>query len=189
MNKIILASQSPRRKELLNMLGIPFDVIVADIDEQIDYRNNLVEEIKKLSYQKANAVFENHQDNIVIGSDTIVYINNEVLGKPKTMENAKEMLHKLSNKTHQVVTAVTIMSKEKTDTFASITDVTFYELTDKEINDYVESTEPLDKAGAYAIQGKGCEFVKAINGDYYTVVGLPIAEVLRHLRTFKADIV
>lgn len=189
MNKIILASQSPRRKELLSMLEIPFDVIVADINEQIDYNNNLVEEIKKLSFQKAEAVFKDHQDNIVIGSDTIVYIDNEVLGKPKTIENAKEMLHKLSNRTHQVVTAVTIMSKDKVDIFASITDVTFYELSDEEINRYVDSVEPLDKAGAYAIQGKGSEFVKSINGDYYTVVGLPIAEVFRHLKTFNADIV
>lgn len=189
MNKIILASQSPRRKELLSMLEIPFDVIVADINEQIDYNNDLVEEIKKLSYQKAEAVFKDHQDNIVIGSDTIVYIDNEVLGKPKTIENAKEMLHKLSNRTHQVVTAVTIMSKDKVDTFASITDVTFYELSDEEINRYVDSTEPLDKAGAYAIQGKGSEFVKSINGDYYTVVGLPVAELFHRLKKFNADIV
>ena len=185
MNKIILASGSPRRKELLTMLGIDFDVIVANIDEQIDHNNDLVDEIKKLSFQKADAVFQDHQDNIVIGSDTIVYIDNEILGKPKTIKQAKEMLHKLSNRTHQVVTAVTIMSKEKIDTFASITDVTFYELNDDEINEYVETVEPLDKAGAYAIQGKGSEFVKSINGDYYTVVGLPIAEVYRHLKNFK----
>lgn len=185
MNKIILASQSPRRKELLGMLDIPFDIIVANIDEKIDYNNNLVDEIKKLSFQKAKAVFDDHQNNIVIGADTIVYIDNEVLGKPKTIENAKEMLHKLSGRTHQVVTGVTIISKDKTDTFASITDVTFYVLTDEEINNYVDSVEPLDKAGAYAIQGKGSEFVKGINGDYYTVVGLPIAELYRHLKEFK----
>lgn len=185
MNKVILASKSPRRKELLGMLGIPFDIVPADIEEHIDYDNDLVEEIQKLSYQKANHVFEQYPNNIVIGSDTIVYINKEVLGKPKTIEQAKEMLHKLSGKTHQVVTGVTIMSKEKTDTFASITDVTFYELTDKEIDDYVALTEPLDKAGAYAIQGKGSEFVRKINGDYYTVVGLPIAEVYRHLKGFN----
>lgn len=190
MNKIILASKSPRRKELLSMLGIKFDVIVSDIDEKIDYQNNLVEEIKKLSYQKAYAVFVTHQDDIVIGSDTIVYIDNEVLGKPKSIEEAKHMLHKLSNRTHQVVTAVTIISKDKVDSFASITDVTFYELTDQEINEYVDTVEPLDKAGAYAIQGKGSEFVKSINGDFYTVVGLPIAEVYRHLKAFtNADIV
>lgn len=185
MNKIILASKSPRRRELLSMLGIEFDVIPADIDEQIDYNNDLVKEIQKLSFQKANAVFQDHQDNIVIGSDTIVFIDNKVLGKPKSKQEAKEMLHRLSGKTHQVVTGVTIISIEKTDTFASVTDVTFYELTDEEIETYVESVEPLDKAGAYAIQGKGSEFVKSINGDYYTVVGLPIAEVYRHLKSFN----
>lgn len=185
MNKIILASKSPRRRELLSMLGIEFDVIPADIDEQIDYNNDLVKEIQKLSFQKANAVFQDHQDNIVIGSDTIVFIDNKVLGKPKSKQEAKEMLHRLSGKTHQVVTGVTIISKEKTDTFASVTDVTFYELTDEEIETYVESVEPLDKAGAYAIQGKGSEFVRSINGDYYTVVGLPIAEVYRHLKSFN----
>lgn len=185
MNKIILASKSPRRRELLSMLGIEFDVIPADIDEQIDYNNDLVKEIQKLSFQKANAVFQDHQDNIVIGSDTIVFIDNKVLGKPKSKQEAKEMLHRLSGKTHQVVTGVTIISKEKTDIFASVTDVTFYELTDEEIETYVESVEPLDKAGAYAIQGKGSEFVKSINGDYYTVVGLPIAEVYRHLKSFN----
>ena len=185
MNKIILASKSPRRKELLSMLDISFDIIPADIDEQINYDNDLVEEIQKLSFQKANAVFKDYPDNIVIGSDTIVFIDNKVLGKPKSKEEAKQMLHRLSGKTHQVVTGVTIISKEKTDTFASVTDVTFYELTDEEIDTYVDSVEPLDRAGAYAIQGKGSEFVKSINGDYYTVVGLPIAEVYRRLKSFN----
>lgn len=184
MSKIILASGSPRRKELLTMIGIDFDVIVADIEEKIDYSNDLVKEIEKLSFQKANAVFTNHQDKIVIGSDTIVKLNSTVFGKPKTKQEAKEMLKTLSNKTHQVVTAVTILSKDKKETFSSITDVTFYELDDKQIDEYVESVEPLDKAGAYAIQGKGCEFVKKINGDYYTVVGLPIAEVYRRLQNY-----
>lgn len=184
MNKIILASGSPRRKELMEMVGYKFDIIVADIDEKINYNNDLVKEIEKLSYQKANAVFINHQDNIVIGSDTIVKIDNKVLGKPKSIDEAKQMLRLLSDRTHQVVTAVTILSKEKQETFSSITDVTFYDLTDEEINEYVDTTEPLDKAGAYAIQGRGSEFVKSINGDYYTVVGLPIAQVYHKLKKY-----
>lgn len=184
MNKIILASGSPRRRELMQMVGYQFDVVVADIDETIDCNNDLVKEIEKLSFRKANAVFVEHSDNIVIGSDTIVKIDNEVLGKPKSIMDAKLMLHKLSNRTHQVVTAVTILSKDKQETFSCITDVTFYELSDEEIDEYVNSVEPLDKAGAYAIQGRGSEFVKSINGDYYTVVGLPIAEVYHRLKKY-----
>jgi len=184
MSKIILASGSPRRKELLQMMDISFEVITADIDEQIDHNNDLRKEIEKLSYQKANAVFVNHQDAIVIGSDTIVSIDNKVLGKPKSIENAKEMLHNLSGKTHQVITAVTIISKDNIETFSNVTDVKFYELSDEEIENYVESVEPLDKAGAYAIQGKGCQFVEAINGDYYSVMGLPIGELYRRLQKY-----
>lgn len=185
MSKIILASGSPRRKQLMEMVGIDFEVIVADIIETIDYNNDLIKEIEKLSFQKANAVFKDHPDNIVIGSDTIVKIDNKILGKPKTLQEAKQMLKTLSNRTHEVVTAVTILSKDKKETFSSITQVTFYELTDEEINNYVEIVKPLDKAGAYAIQDKGSEFVKAINGDYYTVVGLPIAEVYHRLKAYQ----
>ena len=185
MSKIILASGSPRRKELMQMLGIDFDIIVADIDETIDYDANLVKEIERLSYGKANAVFIDHEDDIVIGADTIVKLGNNILGKPKDKEEAVNMLKLLSDNTHQVVTAVSILSKDKKETFSSITDVTFYKLTEEEINEYVESVEPLDKAGAYAIQGKGSEFVKSINGDYYTVVGLPIAEVYRRLKEYR----
>lgn len=182
MKKVILASQSPRRKELLGMLDIPFEIAIPDIEEHIDYDNDLVKEIEKLSYQKASAVFKTHDDCLVIGSDTIVKIGNQVLGKPKTKENAKTMLRNLSGKTHQVVTAVTVLTKEKEYTFSSITDVTFYELSDDEIEKYVETNEPLDKAGAYAIQGKGLEFVEKINGDFYTVVGLPIGKLYHVLK-------
>lgn len=185
MSKIILASGSPRRKQLMEMVGLEFEVIVADIVEMIDHNNDLVKEIEKLSYQKADAVFKNHPDNIVIGSDTIVKIDNKVLGKPKTLLEAKQMLETLSNRTHEVVTAVTILSKDKKETFSSITEVTFYELTEEEIDNYVNIVKPLDKAGAYAIQDKGSEFVKSINGDYYTVVGLPIAELYHRLKQYK----
>lgn len=184
MTKIILASKSPRRKELLGMLAIPFEVVIEDIDETIDLNNDLVKEIENLSYLKAKAVFDKYQDCLVIGSDTIVKINDKVLGKPKSKEEAIEMLQLLSGNTHQVVTAVTILFKDQRETFSSITDVNFYKLSDEEIVDYVNTQEPLDKAGAYAIQGKGCEFVKAINGDYYTVVGLPIAELYHRLKKY-----
>jgi len=182
--KIILASGSPRRKELLEMMEVSFEIITADIDEQINHNNDLRKEIEKLSYQKAKAVFDSHKDCLVIGADTIVTFDNKVLGKPKSIENAKEMLHSLSNRSHQVITAVTILVNDVVETFSNVTDVNFYKLSDEEINTYVESVEPLDKAGAYAIQGKGCQFVKSINGDYYSVMGLPIGELYRRLQKY-----
>lgn len=181
MNKIILASQSPRRKELLSLIGIEFDAIPADIDEQIDYNNDLVREIEKLSYQKAYHIFKDHKDALVIGSDTIVKIDNQVLGKPKSYEDAIAMLKLLSNNTHEVVTGVTILVDDVIETFSSIAKVTFYPLTDEEIKDYIKTNEPMDKAGAYAIQGLGAKFVKTIDGDYYTIMGLPIGELYHRL--------
>lgn len=181
MNKIILASQSPRRKELLSLLGLEYDAIPADIDEQIDPSNDLVKEIEKLSYQKANHIYSNHKDCLVIGADTIVKINNEVLGKPKNYDDASKMLHMLSNNTHEVVTGVTIIVDDKIETFSSIANVTFYPLTDREIDEYIKTNEPMDKAGAYAIQGIGAKFIKTIDGDFYTIMGLPIAELYHRL--------
>ena len=179
---IILASKSPRRKEILSMINIPFDVITADVVETIDTKNDLVKEIEKLSYQKAYAVFKNHSDSLVIGSDTIVRINNEVLGKPKTIEDARRMLKLLSDNTHEVITGVTILVNDKIETFSKIAKVTFYPLNDKEIDDYIQTKEPMDKAGSYAIQGIGSKFIKSIDGDFYTIMGLPIAELYHRLQ-------
>lgn len=184
MTRVILASKSPRRKELLSLLNIPFDIIVADIDETIDYENDLVKEIEKLSYKKALAVFENNKDALVIGSDTIVKIGNTVLGKPHTKEKAKEMLRLLSSNTHEVVTGVTILVGDKVETFSSVANVTFYSLNEEEIEEYVNSLEPLDKAGAYAIQGLGSKFIKSIDGDYYSIVGLPVGELYHRLKKY-----
>ncbi len=187
MKKIILASKSPRRKELLSLLKLPFDIIEANIIETIDYDNDLVKEIEKLSYQKAAKVFSEHSDAIVIGSDTIVKINNKVLGKPKSYEEAEEMLHMLSGNIHEVVTAVSILVDDKIDTFSSITEVEFFPLSDEEIETYISTNEPMDKAGAYAIQGDGAKFIKKINGDFYTVVGLPVSLLYNHLKPFLND--
>ena len=184
MNRIILASKSPRRKELLELLKIPFEIIVSDIDEQIDYDNDLVKEIEKLSYQKANAVFRDHPDALVIGSDTIVKIGNDVLGKPHSVEEAKQMLRELSDNTHEVVTGVTILCKENAETFSSVARVSFYPLSEEEIEEYVSTNEPMDKAGAYAIQGDAAKFIRCIEGDYYTIVGLPIAELYHRLKKY-----
>ena len=168
----------------MELLHIPFEVIVSDIDEQIDYTNDLVKEIEKLSFQKAQAVFKDHSDALVIGSDTIVKIGNDVLGKPKNIEDAKTMLKELSDNTHQVVTGVTILYKDKAETFSSVADVTFYPLSDEEIDAYVATNEPMDKAGSYAIQGDAAKFIRSIHGDYYTIVGLPIAELYHRLKKY-----
>ena len=185
MTRIILASKSPRRKELLEMLKIPFEIIVSDIDENIDYENDLVKEIEKLSYQKAQAVFKDHSDALVIGADTIVKIGNDVLGKPKSLSDAKKMLEELSDNTHEVVTGVTIIYKDQTETFSSIAEVTFYPLSKKEIDEYIATNEPMDKAGSYAIQGDAAKFIRSINGDYYTIVGLPVAELYHRLKKYS----
>ena len=168
----------------MELLYIPFEVIVSDIDEQIDYTNDLVKEIEKLSFRKAQAVFKDHSDALVIGSDTIVKISNDVLGKPKNIEDAKAMLKELSDNTHQVVTGVTILYKDKAETFSSVADVTFYPLSDEEIDAYIATNEPMDKAGSYAIQGDAAKFIRSIHGDYYTIVGLPIAELYHRLKKY-----
>lgn len=185
MNKVILASKSPRRKQLLGLLNIDFEAIPADIDEEINPNNDLVKEIEKLSYQKANYVYQRNKDSLVIGSDTIVKINGQVLGKPKTYEQAKQMLRLLSNNTHEVVTGVTIITNDQIETFSSIASVTFYPLTEEEIEEYVKTNEPMDKAGAYAIQGIGSKYIKSINGDFYTIMGLPIGELYHRLQKYK----
>lgn len=183
--KLILASGSPRRKELLALLNIPFEVIVSNFDERIDQDKKLEDEIKRLSFGKAKSVFEKNEDAVVIGADTIVTIDNKVLGKPKDQEDAKRMLTLLSNNVHTVITGVTIMSKDKTETFASSSKVYFDQLTDNEIKEYILTKEPMDKAGAYAIQGIGSKFIKKIEGDYYSIVGLPINQIYQKLRAFR----
>ena len=182
MSKLILASNSPRRKELLSLLKIPFEIIPADIDETINPENDLNQEIERLSFQKALAIFKDNKDSIVIGSDTIVHIDNEIFGKPKDVQEAKEMLKRLSNNTHTVITAVTIISNKLSETFSINSDVTFMNLTEEEIDKYISTNEPLDKAGSYAIQGDGAKFIKHINGDYYAIIGLPISEVYDRLK-------
>jgi len=184
MSRIILASQSPRRKELLSLLNVPFEIIPADIKEEIDPGNSLADEIEKLSFLKALAVFKENSDATVIGSDTIVTLDDIVLGKPKTHEKAKEMLELLSNNTHQVITAVSIISPSGSETFSSVSDVTFRKLSEEEINEYAGSDEPLDKAGAYAIQGNARKFISNINGDYYAIIGLPICELSVRLKKY-----
>ena len=187
MKNIILASGSPRRTEILNLAKIKHTVVVLEHEEKIDLAKKPVEIVKELAFQKANAVFEKYQDSIVIGADTIV-VQDEILGKPKDRADAYRMLKKLSKKTHQVITGVSVISSEKVERFAEVTNVTFKEMTDEEIYEYIDSENVLDKAGAYAIQGMASKYISKIEGDYYNVVGLPISRLSSVLKTFDKNV-
>lgn len=173
---IILASASPRRQELLSLICDTFTVEPADIDETITENIGLEKTPEYLAVKKAKHIHNsNHYDDIVIGCDTGVFSDNKMLGKPKSKEDACNILSSLSGKTHKVITGCAIFYKDLIISFSSTTEVEFYELTKAEIETYVDTNEPMDKAGAYGIQGKGAVFVKGIKGDFYNVVGLPIA--------------
>ena len=182
MRELVLASQSPRRKELLEKTGFTFVCDPADIDETIDLQADLVEESKNLSRRKAETVLERHPEAIVIGSDTLVLCDNQVMGKPEDDEDAFRMLKKLQNHKSQVLTSLCIISQKKCFTYASIADVYFAHMTDEEIWDYIHTGETRDKAGAYAIQGFGGRYIKEIHGDYYTIMGLPLQVVYNELK-------
>lgn len=184
MKPILLASQSPRRKELLSILQLPFETAAADIDEKIDVTLPIHEEIMRLAYAKASHFQTQYPDHIIIGSDTLVLMNQIVLGKPKDEEEAKAMLRSLSGNTHQVITGVCLLSKEKTECFYQLSHVTFFPLSEEEIQKYVATKEPMDKAGAYGIQGYAMKFIKEIQGDYYAIMGLPIAQLYQHLKDY-----
>ncbi len=182
--KIILASASPRRQELIKMITEDIVVNPCDCDETI--KPGLVgrEIAEYLSKIKGEAVKEQFKDEIIVSADTIVCLNDNVLGKPKSEEDAFNMLRALSGNTHSVFTGVTIIKGEKVKTFSQETKVTFYDLSDEEINEYIASKECTDKAGSYGIQGKGGLLVKGIEGDYFNVVGLPVARLKRELKEF-----
>ena len=180
---VILASQSPRRKELLGLFNIPFIVRVADVDETLIPGAAAYDEVARLSRLKALAV-ERQADDVVIAADTIVVCDGKILGKPKTAADAKAMLRLLSGRDHQVMTGMTVLRGQGVRVVTEVTDLHFRELSEKEIEDYVASGEPMDKAGAYGIQGGAALFCQKLNGDYYNVVGLPVcrlAEILREM--------
>ncbi len=177
---IILASQSPRRKELLKLCGVEFKVRPADADETLPEGLTPAEAVCYLSKIKARAADDN--ENIIIGSDTVVALDGSILGKPTDDDDAFLMLKKLSGKTHSVFTGVTLIKKGKEITFYEETKVEFYPLTDEEIRNYIKTGEPMDKAGAYGIQGFGGILVKRIEGDFNNVVGLPIARLSREIK-------
>ncbi|NLC96291.1 MAG: septum formation inhibitor Maf [Erysipelotrichaceae bacterium] len=187
MNKkqLILASKSPRRKELLSLCNIPFKTIASNTNEYIDESKPLKEEIVRLAYEKAYSVYVENKDCIVLGSDTIVVINNKVLGKPKDEEDAVKMLRLLSNNVHEVITATVFISSEEIIKNCNVSKVSFNKLSEKDINEYVKSKEPLDKAGSYGIQGIGGCFINNIDGDYYSIMGLTLNFVYSTLNSLK----
>lgn len=182
MQNLILASSSPRRKELLENLHLSFDIFSSDVDESFEPNLSPEEVVMELANRKAQAVFKEHPEAYVIGSDTIVVHKGKVLGKPNDEVEAINMLTLLSGEQHDVYTGVSILSPECSSHFYEKTEVLFWELTEEEIKAYIRSGEPFDKAGAYGIQQFGSMLVKKINGDYFAVVGLPVSRTIRELR-------
>ena len=177
----ILASNSPRRQELLKLVINEFKVIPSGIEENVPDGIAPYESPEYLARLKAGDISAGFPYDTVIGADTSVIIGEKILGKPKDEAEAKEMLYMLSGKTHKVITGYAVCKNRKCRSFSSVTDVEFYRLSNREIDDYILTGEPFDKAGAYGIQGKGALLVKKISGDYFNVVGLPVAELARFI--------
>lgn len=188
MTNIILASASPRRKELLSLLPITFEIISKETDETLDTRLTPVENVMKIAAQKAEAVASEYKESLVIGCDTIVVVDTQILGKPKDKEEAYKMLAGLAGRTHKVFTGVSLQNKSigLEESFYEETIVYMKSLSDKEIWDYIATGDPMDKAGSYGIQTKGALFVEKIEGDYFNVVGLPISKLYEKLKQIKA---
>lgn len=183
---LFLASSSPRRSELLTKAGFEFTVEPASVNESILHGTPPMQIVEQLSTRKAQAVAKLHPTDTILAADTVVVLKGRVLGKPKDEEAAKAMLKLLSGNVHQVYTGYTVISGKKFLCGHEVTSVEFYVLTPEEIDEYVATGEPLDKAGSYGVQGKGALFVKRINGDFYNVVGLPIAKISRILNSMKS---
>ncbi len=181
--QLILASQSPRRRQLLSLTGLDFAVRAADIDETMDPEKPPFDEVARVSREKAMAL-PRGSDDIVVAADTIVVCGNEVLGKPKDPEDAFRMLSMLSGHDHQVMTGMTVACGDRVVTTTEVTKIHFRELTDGEIRAYIATGDPMDKAGAYGIQSGAALFVTGIEGDYYNVMGLPICRLTLLLREF-----
>ena len=184
MNKLILASGSPRRKEFLSYLGIPFSIVSPHADESVLKDEAPSELVKRLSRLKASAVAKEYPDSVVIAADTVVSLNSEILGKPKNREESFLMIKKLQGKTHTVYTGTTIQQNNKVKNFVCATYVTFAHLDDDLILTYVNSGEGDDKAGAYALQGMASMLIESVKGSVSTVIGLPICEVRECLKEF-----
>ena len=184
---LILASASPRRKELLGLFHVPFRIRVADIDETMDPAKPPFDEVARVSKLKATAVSDG-SDDVVVAADTIVVCEGRVLGKPHSEAEAVQMLQLLSGRDHQVMTGVTVVRGQRMITFTEVTDIHFRKLSEKEIAAYVATGEPMDKAGAYGIQGGAALFCSHMVGDYYNVMGLPVCHLGQALREIAPDL-
>ena len=180
--RVILASQSPRRRELLTLVGITHEVRPADIDEAYLPGEVPTAHAERLARGKCAVIAEREPDALVIGSDTIVVVDGDVLGKPRDEGDAAHMLRRLSGRTHIVVTAVAVSWRGETQSAVEEVNVTFHSLSDDDIAAYIATREPMDKAGAYGIQGYGATIVERVDGDYFAVMGLPLQLVVRVLR-------
>ena len=184
-NKVILASASPRRQELIKLIFDTVEILPADCDETLPEGIGAREAVEYLSKIKNEASSKlTDKENLIISADTVVAVGDEILGKPVDKDDARRMISLLSGKVHQVYTGVTLSLNGKIKTFSEKTDVEFFNLTKEEIEEYISSKEPYDKAGAYGIQGKAGLLVKGINGDYYNVVGFPVARLKREIEEF-----
>ena len=184
---LILASASPRRKELLGLFHIPFEIRVADIDETMNPEKAPFDEVARVSGLKA-AALQTASGDVVVAADTIVVCEGKVLGKPRSEEDAVSMLQLLSGRDHQVMTGVTVKRGETVRTFTEVTDIHFRELSEKEIRAYVATGEPMDKAGSYGIQGGAALFCTHMVGDYYNVMGLPVCRLGQLLREMAPEL-
>lgn len=187
--RIILASKSPRRKELMNLLNVNYEVIVSNADETLDDSLSMEEQSKRLAFVKAKAVFEKTcGDRIVIGADTLVYKGTQKFGKPTNIEDAAKMINELKNATHQVCTGIAILV-QKGNSYqdflnCSLTSIHVKDMSDEEIKEWLDTGKAMDKAGAYAIQEEFAKFIDKIDGDYFSVVGLPINQVYDVIKKF-----
>ena len=182
LNRFILASQSPRRADLLKFIIKDFTIQVSESEEIIDPRLNSQQLVMELAKEKALEVSLNNKDAYVLGFDTLVILDGQPLGKPKDKKDAFNMLKSLSGRSHLVVTGCAIIKGDYVDKFSDEAVVTFNKVTDEEINEYLDTGEPFDKAGAYGIQGYGARYIKEIKGDYYSVMGMPLQKLYNKLR-------
>jgi len=183
--KLVLASASPRRSELLRNAGIPFTVQPAHVDESRRKRESPIKYAQRVARDKAQMVSQRNANGVVLGADTIVVVDGEILGKPRDRADAARMLRRLAGRTHKVITAVALIGSNPTkfeDVKSESTQVVFDRLSAAEIKDYIASGEPMDKAGAYGIQGRASRWIPKIEGDYFNVVGLPVALVVKMLK-------
>lgn len=186
---MILASSSPRRKEILENFGFSLKIFTKNIEEISD-KKDIKEKIKDIAQKKVIAVASDFPNEYVVGADTVVVVDNSILGKPHSREEAFNMLKSLSGREHEVITAYSFVNISKNISFCDVdvTKVTFKKLTDEEINWYIDTKEHIDKAGAYGIQGKGSYFVENINGDFFTVMGFPLGKFVRHLKNIGINL-